>query len=155
MASKQYLSPVAFRFLAHRGLAVAADGALLDENSAAAFARALEVGATHLETDVQASKDGVAVICHDSDLLRIAGVKSKVADLTWQQLSELRLEHGSAMITLEQALSEFKTAKFNIDIKFRRDIVCERFESLIHLETATLIWRHTLNVCDEFSELFF
>ena len=117
MASKQYLSPVGFRFLAHRGLAVAADGRLLDENSAAAFARALEVGATHLETDVQASKDGVAVICHDSDLLRIAGVKSKVADLTWQQLSELRLEHGSAMITLEQALSEFKTAKFNIDIK--------------------------------------
>ena len=117
MASKQYLSPVGFRFLAHRGLAVAADGRRLDENSAAAFARALEVGATHLETDVQASKDGVAVICHDPDLLRIAGVNSKVADLTWLQLSELRLEHGSAMITLEQALSEFKTAKFNIDIK--------------------------------------
>lgn len=117
MASKQYLSPVAFRFLAHRGLAVAANGTRLDENSAAAFARALEVGATHLETDVQASKDGVAVICHDPDLLRIAGVKSKVADLTWQQLSELRLEHGSPLITLEQALTQFKTAKFNIDIK--------------------------------------
>lgn len=117
MATKAYLSPVGFRFLAHRGLAVAADGSLLDENTAEAFARALEAGATHLETDVQSSKDGVAVICHDADLQRIAGVNSKVADLTWQQLSELRLEHGSSLITLEQALTRFANAKFNIDIK--------------------------------------
>ena len=117
MKAKPYLSPASFRFFAHRGLAIATDASLLDENTAQAFARALEIGATHLETDVQASKDGVAVICHDSDLLRIAGVKRKVSDLTWAELSGLRLEHGSVLITLEQALTQFATAKFNIDIK--------------------------------------
>jgi glycerophosphoryl diester phosphodiesterase len=116
-AKKAYLSPIAFRFLAHRGLAVSASGSKLDENTALAFDRALEVGATHLETDVQASSDGVSVICHDPDLSRIAGVKRKVSDLTAAELVELPLEHGGRLMTLEQALERFSGARFNIDIK--------------------------------------
>ena len=117
VAKKAYLSPVAFRFLAHRGLAVSATGEKLDENTALAFDRALEVGATHIETDVQASSDGVAVICHDPDLSRIAGVKRKVSDLTAAELVALPLEHGGHLMTLEKALERFSGARFNIDIK--------------------------------------
>ena len=115
--SKPYLSPVAFRFLAHRGLPVAADGSKLDENSAEAFRRALDVGATHIETDIQASSDGVAFICHDSDLARVAGIAKKVHELTALELHGLSLEHGGKMLTLEQALTKFPDAKFNLDIK--------------------------------------
>ena len=115
--TKPYLSPVSFRFLAHRGLAVAADGSQLDENTADAFARALELGATHIETDVQASSDGVAMICHDPDLSRIAGVTKRVSELTAAELLNLHLEHGGRLITLEQALVQFGSARFNIDIK--------------------------------------
>lgn len=115
--TKPYLSPVSFRFLAHRGLAVAADGALLDENTATAFARALEVGATHLETDVQASSDGFAIICHDPDLSRIAGVNKRVSELTAAELVALPLGHGGRLMTLEEALSQFGSAKFNLDLK--------------------------------------
>ena len=43
------------------------------ENTLLAFQRAFEVGATHLETDVHTSRDGVAVISHDPDLARLAG----------------------------------------------------------------------------------
>lgn len=114
---KPYLSPDGFRFFAHRGLAVAADGRLLDENTGDSFARALEVGATHIETDVQASMDGVAFICHDPDLSRIAGVKRKVSELMAVELLDLQLSQGGRLITLEDALKGFATAKFNIDIK--------------------------------------
>jgi glycerophosphoryl diester phosphodiesterase len=116
-AQKAYLSPVAFRFLAHRGLAISSTGSKLDENTALAFDRALEVGATHLETDVQASSDGVAIICHDPDLSRIAGLRRKVNELSAAELLALPLEHGGRLMTLEQALERFSGAKFNIDIK--------------------------------------
>ena len=115
--TKPYLSPVAFRFLAHRGLARAANGSQLDENSEAAFSRALEVGATHIETDIQASSDGVAFICHDPDLARVAGVSKRVHELTALQLERLSLQHGGRLMTLEYALNKFADAKFNLDIK--------------------------------------
>ena len=50
--------------LAHRGLV--SDTA--PENSLKAFADALAIGADVIETDVQCSKDGVAIIFHDDDL---------------------------------------------------------------------------------------
>ncbi|MEY4101904.1 MAG: hypothetical protein RIR88_38, partial [Actinomycetota bacterium] len=46
--------------LAHRGLALAAV-----ENSLDAFRAALNAGATHIETDAQATLDGIAVLFHD------------------------------------------------------------------------------------------
>ena len=55
----------AFDLQGHRG----ARG-LAPENTLAAFERALEIGVTTLETDVQLSKDGVPFILHDATLDR-------------------------------------------------------------------------------------
>ncbi|MFF1875802.1 glycerophosphodiester phosphodiesterase, partial [Kitasatospora herbaricolor] len=72
-----FLSGPLPRIIAHRGLALEAP-----ENTLLAFLRALSAGATHLETDVHASADGVAVISHDPDLSRLVGRDVRVDQLT-------------------------------------------------------------------------
>lgn len=115
--AKPYLSPESFRFFAHRGLTVGAAGESIDENTEPAFARALAVGAGYLEVDVRASRDGVAVVCHDETLLRVAGRDARVANLDWVELSAISLRNGARLISLEQLLTKFASAKVNIDIK--------------------------------------
>jgi glycerophosphoryl diester phosphodiesterase len=115
--AKPYLSPDSFRLFAHRGLTVSQDGQKLDENSQPAFEAALAAGATYLEVDVRASRDGVSLICHDETLLRVAGQDARVADLDWAELSTISLLNGSRLMSLEQLLVGYQTAKVNIDIK--------------------------------------
>jgi glycerophosphoryl diester phosphodiesterase len=115
--AKPYLSPELFRLFAHRGLTVGPDGQKLDENSQRAFAAALAAGAAYLEVDVRASRDGVSVVCHDETLLRVAGQDTNVAELDWSDLSTISLLNGSNLMSLEQLLAKFASARVNIDIK--------------------------------------
>jgi glycerophosphoryl diester phosphodiesterase len=99
---------------AHRGLAVDAP-----ENTLLAFARAVAVGATYVETDVHATHDGVAVIAHDPDLKRVAGRDVRVAQLTMNELRRIDLGHGQSFCSLAEALDAFPDTRFNIDVKSR------------------------------------
>ncbi|WP_022880691.1 glycerophosphodiester phosphodiesterase family protein [Gryllotalpicola ginsengisoli] len=100
--------------LAHRGLATSSP-----ENTLLAFANALEAGAAYLETDVHASSDGVAIISHDPDLGRVAGRKAAIRLLTAVELAGVDLGAGQTYTTLEDALTAFPDARFNIDVKSR------------------------------------
>lgn len=97
---------------AHRGLATDAP-----ENTLLAFARALELGVDYLETDVHASSDGVAIISHDPDLVRLTGRQVAIAKLTAGELGRIDLGDGQCFTTLAAALDTFPDARFNIDIK--------------------------------------
>ena len=97
--------------LAHRG------GTTPFENTIEAFQLALDAGADVIETDIQATKDGIAVLFHDESLERLTGLKKKVSDLNWLELRELKLPERTNIPTLRQALTKFPQAKFNIDIK--------------------------------------
>lgn len=107
------------RLLAHRGLAQHAN---LDENTIEAFADALNAGATHLESDTQATKDGHAVLFHDSDLRRVAGIDAQISELTLGEISDIKLTNGGMIPTLHHALEQFPQARFNLDIKTRAAI---------------------------------
>lgn len=100
------------RILAHRGLATDAP-----ENTLLAFLSALALGITHLETDVHASADGVAVISHDADLARTSGIMGRVDELDFAELHKVDLGHGQTYPGLEEALRAFPEARFNIDLK--------------------------------------
>ncbi len=104
MSRTGWFDALAPRILAHRGLALEAP-----ENSIAAFEAAMAAGATHLETDVRATADGVAVLVHDPDL-------PGGGDVASTSLAELRtaLPH---VATLAEALAALPEAKFNIDVK--------------------------------------
>ena len=100
------------RIFAHRGLATDAP-----ENTLLAFLSALAIGATHLETDVHASADGVAVISHDADLVRTAGRAHRIDELDFDELNRVDLGHAQTYPSLEEALDAFPDARFNIDFK--------------------------------------
>lgn len=112
-----YFDPPRPRVLAHRGLAIDAP-----ENTPLAFARAIEAGATHIETDVHASADGVAVISHDADLSRVAGRRERVGRLTAEQLARVELGHDQTFATLAEVLDGFPETRFNIDVKDARAV---------------------------------
>lgn len=69
---------------AHRGAS-----AVCPENTMAAFAKGLELGATGIETDVQMTKDGRLVLIHDESVTRTTGAKGLVQDYTYEELSKL------------------------------------------------------------------
>ena len=54
-----------------------------------AFRTALEAGATALEMDVHATKDGELVVCHDSTVDRTTDGQGRIADLALEELGSL------------------------------------------------------------------
>ena len=112
MSVLEYFSPSGVHVFAHRGL-VSEKAA---ENTLTAFQDALDAGATHLETDVQATKDGVAILFHDNTLKRVAGIDSDVKNLTFEQVRAIALP-GGPILSLQEALEKLPDARFNLDIK--------------------------------------
>src|SRR5690606_38031785 len=91
--------PLAF---AHRG------GSLeVEENTLAAFAHAVSLGYSHVETDVQATRDGVAVIFHDDTLTRMTGEEVRVDALTWPELKARRTKGGNPIPRLDEVLASW------------------------------------------------
>lgn len=111
-AASTYFSPAPPRVFAHRGLAVEAP-----ENTLLAFARAVAAGAEYVETDVNASHDGVSIVAHDPTLERVAGRSVRVDQLTVTELRRVDLGHGQGFCTLAEALDAFPETRFNIDVK--------------------------------------
>ena len=113
-----FFEPGLPRVFAHRGLAATtqlSEGA--PENTLLAFAAALGVGVSYIETDVHGSRDGVAVVSHDPDLTRLAGIQSAVSDYTINELRQIDLGFGQSFCSLAEALDAFPETRFNIDLK--------------------------------------
>lgn len=77
-------APATFRTIAHRGAS-----AYVPENTLAAFQLALDMGVPDIETDVQLTTDGVAVLCHDRTLARYGHGDQVVEAMTWSALADL------------------------------------------------------------------
>ena len=71
--------------VAHRG--VVEDG--LTENSLASLEETIRRGYTHIEVDICPTKDGRAVCLHDRSLMRTAGVRRSIDEVTLAELREL------------------------------------------------------------------
>lgn len=101
---------------AHRGGA-RHPGNLGFENTVRAFAAATSLGYRYLETDVHLSRDGVLLAFHDAVLDRVSDGTGRLADLTYTELSAVRIGHHETIPTLLDLVEAFPQARFNIDLK--------------------------------------
>jgi glycerophosphoryl diester phosphodiesterase len=98
--------------IAHRGGSLEAE-----ENTLPAFDHAVRLGYRHVETDVQATRDGVAVLFHDDDLARMTGRAGRVAALDWAELARLRTRGGNAIPRLDAVLEEWPDLRLVLEAK--------------------------------------
>ena len=87
------------------------------ENSLSSFRQAVDEGFHYIETDVQATSDGVVVVQHDDVLDRTTDRTGVIAQLPWSQVGAALVGGREAVPRLESVLEELPTARFNIDVK--------------------------------------
>ena len=113
--------------IAHRGGAEEAP-----ENTLPAFASAIELGYTYIETDVHLTRDGVLVAFHDPQLDRVTDHRGSIAALDLSAIRQADAGHhfspdggrtfpfrgqGITVPTLEEILVTWPQVRVNIDTK--------------------------------------
>lgn len=118
--------------IAHRGAAGSAP-----ENTLASVALAIEQGADMVEIDVQETADGVVVVVHDSDLMRVGGAAVKIWEATYDEILEIDVGSwygpefsGQRVPTLEQVL-ELCKGRAHVDIELKYYGHNERLEERV------------------------
>lgn len=76
--------------IAHRG-----NAGDFPENTVESLRSAIELGLRHVEFDVHLTADGVPVVIHDSDLLRVSGRPECVHDLMAQALLQIPVDEAA------------------------------------------------------------
>jgi len=113
--------------LGHRGVVTRHQ-----ENTMAGFQKAVELGIDGVEFDVFLTKDGKLAVFHDEETERLTGVKGNITEMTWDEVSRLRIgrhidmdggrvvdyEREERVPLLEEVLEEFKgRLLMNIEMK--------------------------------------
>jgi glycerophosphoryl diester phosphodiesterase len=114
-AEYEYFSPP-FLALAHRGGACYEPN-LHRENSLHAFEQAAALGYRYFETDVHATADGVLLAFHDDRLDRVTDRRGMLAQLPYAAVAEARIHGIDPVPRLDELLTAFPDARFNIDAK--------------------------------------
>jgi glycerophosphoryl diester phosphodiesterase len=116
---------------AHRGGALLPANAGI-ENTLLAFRNAVDLGYTLLETDVQASKDGILYAFHDVSLLRLTGRAAQLNELTSTEIDTLRVGGREPIPRITEVIEAFPECRFSIDVK-ADDAVDLAIEAFRHL----------------------
>ncbi len=129
------------RITAHRGSSFGAP-----ENTMAALRRAVEDGADYAELDVRLTADGHAVLLHDRDLFRVAGVKRNLSELTYEQIRTLDVGSWFApgfrneRIPLLSEAVAFSVGKIRLNIELKVEgpprRLAERVVAILHEHEA-------------------
>jgi len=101
--------PIAF---AHRGGA-----AHEPENSWRAFEHAVSLGYGYLETDLQATSDGVLLAFHDRTLDRVTSRTGRISRMSYREVSGALIAGTEPIPLLEDLLAAWPDVRFNIDLK--------------------------------------
>lgn len=131
------------RYVAHRGYHVQAP-----ENTMPAFAAAAEAGYQFLESDVHFTKDGVAVLCHNStinatarnaDGSKIVGVKS-IQFMTYEELLQYdfgiaagEAYRGTRIPTFREWIAFCREADVTPYIELKSSMTTEQVQTLMQL----------------------
>lgn len=107
--------------VAHRG-----DSALAPENTMPAFELALEEGVDCIELDIHQTKDGVIMISHDDNLLRVSGKDVCMHELTYEEAMQLEVGswfspkyEGTHFSTLAELLDKVEPTDTDLQIEIK------------------------------------
>lgn len=98
--------------VAHRGGAHE-----VPENSWSAVEYVSGLGLAWMETDLRTTADGVVVLTHDGDLVRLAGRPQRIRDLAWSQLADVDPGDGRGLVRLDEVLTTHPSLGLNVDLK--------------------------------------
>ena len=99
------------------------------ENTLPAFRMAADMGADGIELDVQETKDGVLVVCHDETVDRTSNGAGWVKDFTFEEIRKLDFSGGNAAYeglkipSMEEVLDLLAPAGLTINIELKTGIV--------------------------------
>lgn len=131
-ASKEQEEMFRGRNIAHRGLHKIDRS--IPENSFTAFCIAAENG-YGVELDVRLTDDGRVVVFHDEDTSRLCGVAGKIEDMSWNEVSALRLLGTGEGVPLFSDVLEMISGRVPIIVELKRgklnNELCERTLELI------------------------
>ena len=82
-----------------------------------AFAAAIALGYRYIETDVQATSDGVLVAFHDDDLSRTCGRPGLISALPWSEVSTARVDGKEPIPLFDDLFTTFPDCRINVDCK--------------------------------------
>ena len=110
--------------IAHRGFS-----GMYPENTMLAFREAMKAGCHGIETDVQMSKDGVLVICHDELLDRTSNGTGLLKDYTYDELLNFDFGikfspefQGEKIPTLEELLQFAKENHIFLNLELKNGL---------------------------------
>ena len=86
------------------------------ENQIESFQKCYKDGIRHFETDIHATRDGVLILSHDSNILRLTGLNYEISQLDFAQLNELT-KNIFQFSKLEDLINLFPDVEISIDIK--------------------------------------
>lgn len=99
------------------------------ENTLPAFRMAADMGADGVELDVQETKDGVLVVCHDETVDRTSNGAGWVKDFTFEEIRKLDFSGGNAAYeglkipSMEEVLDLLAPTGLTINIELKTGIV--------------------------------
>jgi glycerophosphoryl diester phosphodiesterase len=109
---------------AHRGASSQAP-----ENTLAAFDLAVRQGADGIELDVQRTADGVLVVAHDEDCMRVTGQAGAIAQMTLAELQRLNFAHVrpaaafQTLPTLAEVFDLVSPCSLTINVELKNTLV--------------------------------
>jgi glycerophosphoryl diester phosphodiesterase len=138
--------------IAHRGIHDNDNDII--ENSMPAFAETVARGYA-IELDVQLTKDKQLVVFHDKKLKRMFGKEEYLSDLTYQELSQLRLLASDQSVPLFSEVLSFVDGKVPILIEIKNEGEIGELESMLYEELKGYSGQYAVESFNPFSVKWF
>lgn len=139
------------RLIAHRGIH-GSTGPV--ENSMPAFRAAVEKGCA-IELDVQLTKDNKLVVFHDKKLKRMFGIDGNLSDLTYEELSKLKLGSSSESAPLFSDVLAMVKGQTPILIEIKNEGTTGVLESILYEELKSYSGQYAVQSFNPFSLKWF
>lgn len=125
------------------------------ENTLSSFRMAIELGCDRAELDVQKTKDGQAVVFHDTDVSNLTNGNGLIHEMTLAELKKLDCGQGEKIPALEEVIEICKN-KINLQIELKADGTPELVNDLIlrnNIQSTTVITSFRVDLLKEMKQL--